>query len=1002
MEKRCPYAVLAGKRLGEDPSSQDLLGSAQTTWLAGALQPNTATWKVVGSSVSFCPITFDLAAPPFPLPPGFPEDLRGKIQLNADHWDGFPRGRQAVLDLLAQHEATVISGDIHGSFISRHTAAGGRIVPEFTGTSVSSESFREAIANIVHGNPATAQVPGIDQLVAATDVLIRDAVAKLPELDLAGLNSTDHGYVIVEANADALRAVYRHLPGGNVHSDLTGEGSAAVREALIAESVYAVTRSEGRLTLAAEPSPANTFRLQVLHASDLEGGVDSIGDAPNFAAVAEKLAAAEANTVILSAGDNYISGPFFNAAADPAIRNTLDAVNEAYFGTAGLGIREATGRADLTIMNIIGFDASCFGNHEFDAGTATIREILGTSFSGPGLGGVRWLGAQFPYLSANLDFSRDSNLNPVFTNALLPSTAFRSPPSDLAGAALAPKIAAATLIARGGEVIGVVGATTPMLGRISSPGATTVNNPGAGSDSMKDLATILQPVVDRLLERGVNKVILVTHLQQLALERELVPLLRGVDIAIAGGSDSILANPTNPLRPGDEAAGPYPIITHNADGDPAYVVSTEGQYKYVGRLIAEFDSAGRLLTNSATLAQSGPYRTDEAGVMAVWGDLAAPFAPGTRGVLVRQLTAGVQGIVTGKESNILGRSDVFLEGRRLVVRTEESNLGSLTADANLWQAKQIDPNALASIKNGGGIRAEIGVVDGYTGELKPTAANPLAGKNAGEISQLDVENSLRFNNELSLVTLTAEQLKNVLEHGVAATRAGGTPGQFAQVGGLQFQYDPARTAVRFDTNGNVLVPGERIRYLRVTGLDGEVEDAVVENGAVLGDPDRPFRVVTLNFMVNATASTPGLGGDGYPFPACARSRVDLVNALANTPGAATFAKGGSEQDAMAEYLLAWHGLWPYSTVDTRAPFDLRIASTLDAAPRFIGIRSTPAGIEFRLLSILGRTFRVEAASSLEGPWGSLNAGQVVGDGTVKTVVDSSPPSGQVRFYRLLE
>lgn len=997
---RDPYQVYAGVRAQRDPSSQDLLGGAQTTWLAGALQASTATWKVVGSSVSFCPITFDLAAPPFPLPPGFPEDLRGKIQLNADHWDGFPQGRQAVLDLLAQHEATVISGDIHASFISRHNAAGGRIVPEFTGTSVSSESFRQVIANIVYSNPATAQVQGIDQLVAATDVLIQDAVAKLPESELAGLNTTDQGYVIVEATAEALRAVYRHLPGGNAQADLTGEGFAPVREALIHESAYTVTRSAGQLALATEPPPSETFRLQILHASDLEGGVDSIGDAPNFAAVVEKLAAEEAHTVILSAGDNYIPGPFFNAAADPAIRTTLDTVNEASFGTPGLDIREASGRADLTIMNIIGFDASCFGNHEFDAGTATIREILGTTFSGAGLAGVRWLGAQFPYLSANLDFSRDSSLNPIFTNALLPSTAFRSTPSDLAGAGLAPKIAAATLIARGGEVIGVVGATTPMLGQISSPGVTAVKNPGAGSNSMKDLATVLQPVVDDLLGRGVNKVILVTHLQQLALEQELVPLLRGVDIAIAGGSDSILANPGTPLLPGDVAAGPYPIVTHNADGDPAYVVSTEGQYKYVGRLIAEFDAAGRVVTNSAALAQSGPYRTDEAGVTAVWGDLVAPFAPGTRGALVRQLTAGVEGIVTGKDGNILGRSDVFLEGRRLVVRTEESNLGSLTADANLWQAQQVDPTTVVSIKNGGGIRAEIGVVDGYTGELKATAANPLAGKRAGEISQLDVENSLRFNNELSLVTLTAAQLKNVLEHGVAATRAGGTPGQFAQVAGLQFLYDPARAAVRFDTNGNVLVVGERVRFLRVTGLAGEVQDTVVENGEVVGDPNRPFRVVTLNFMANATATAPGLGGDGYPFPAYARDRIDLANALAGTPGATTFAKAGSEQDAMAEYLVARHGTWPYSSVDTRAPFDLRIASTLDAAPRFIGIRSAPGGVELRLNSMVGRTFRVEAGSSLEGPWESLSGGQVVGDGTVRTVMDASPVG--VRFYRLVE
>ena len=62
---------------------------------------------------------------------------------------------------------------------------------------------------------------------------------------------------------------------------------------------------------------------------------------------------------------------------------------------------------------------------------------------------------------------------------------------------------------------------------------------------MVALATILQPIIDALRDQGVNKIILATHLQQLALEAELVPLLHGVDLCIAGGSDSILANPEN-------------------------------------------------------------------------------------------------------------------------------------------------------------------------------------------------------------------------------------------------------------------------------------------------------------------------------------------------------------------------------------------------------------------------------------------------------------------------
>jgi alkaline phosphatase len=124
-------------------------------------------------------------------------------------------------------------------------------------------------------------------------------------------------------------------------------------------------------------------RLQILHASDLEGGVNAIADAPNFAAVVEALeadaASADTPSILLSAGDNYIPGPFFNAAGDRSLRDDLQTVYQELFNQPGLtNIREGAGRVDVSIMNILGFDASALGNHEFDPGTRTLRDIIGT------------------------------------------------------------------------------------------------------------------------------------------------------------------------------------------------------------------------------------------------------------------------------------------------------------------------------------------------------------------------------------------------------------------------------------------------------------------------------------------------------------------------------------------------------------------------------------------------------------------------------------------------
>ncbi|MCA8952277.1 MAG: bifunctional metallophosphatase/5'-nucleotidase [Planctomycetes bacterium] len=644
-------------------------------------------------------------------------------------------------------------------------------------------------------------------------------------------------------------------------------------------------------------------RVQILHASDLEGGVDAITDAPNFAAVVEGLEADAANlaipSLLLSSGDNYIPGPFFNAAADGSLRPVFQSV------LGNPNAREGEGRVDVSIMNLLGFDAAACGNHEFDAGTAVYQTIVGTDIRN-NFTEARWLGSQFPYLSSNLDFGGDPNLAGLFTASILPSTAFRGTLANLQAAAAAPKFANATIVTRGSEQFGIIGATTPLLEAISSTGGVTVKSPGAGTNDMVDLASILQPVIDSVRNLGVNKIVLVTHLQQFALEQTLTPLLHGVDIVIAGGSDTLLADGTDYLRPGDVAAGPYPFVTQNADSEPALILSTDGQYSYVGRLVVDFDAAGVLQPGSVVAAQSGAWATDTTGVLNVHPSLAVAFANGTDAAAVQTLTGAVSAIVTARDGNIMGKATVFLEGRREAVRTEETNLGSLTADANLATARAVDPTVQVSHKNGGGIRNQIGSIDGLTGELGPNLANPLSGKLAGEISQLDIENSLRFNNGLTLVTLTRTQLKDVLEHSVAATGPGNTPGQFGHWGGLSFSFDVALPA------------GSRVRYAALTDPSSS-QPILVQDGVVVGSA--PVRLVTLNFLAD--------GGDSYPFPAFETAnptffdRLDLLTQSLPS-GAATFANPGSEQDAMAEYLLANFATSAYATRDLAVGDDQRI------------------------------------------------------------------------------
>lgn len=623
------------------------------------------------------------------------------------------------------------------------------------------------------------------------------------------------------------------------------------------------------------------FTLQLFHAADQEGNISALDDAPRFSAVLNALknqdldgdgVAGFANTLILSSGDAYIPGVFFNASAGA-------------FGGAG--------RGDILIQNALGFQAIAFGNHEFDQGTALVRDLIA--------GDDTFVGTAFPYLSSNLDFSTDANL----ADLVVPNAAAPQPNS----------IAASTVIEVNGERIGVVGATTPTISnvnvRISNPGTVTVlPQPFDSSptpEQLDALAAEIQADVDALLAANpdIDKVVLLAHMQQIAIEQELAQRLSNVDIIVAGGSNTRLFDENDRARADDTNQGIYPIIQTGADGNPVAVVNTDGNYKYVGRLVIDFDENGVLLPESYDPTISGAYATDDEGVAAVdGGGLADPA--------IVAITAALREAIIATESNVFGVSEVFLNGNRGAVRTQETNLGNLTADANLAIAKEVDPTAVISLKNGGGIRNNIGqtlVPAGGTGEaeLLPNEAIPGV-KPAGGISQNDVANALSFNNALSLVTVTAEELLALIEHGVSASLAddSATPGQFPQIGGFSFS---------FDVNGE---PGNRVQSLAIEAEDGTDIDVVVQNGEIVGDPSRTFRMVTLSFLAD--------GGDGYPFPTgAATNRIDLVDEMAPATGNATFAPDFTEQDALAEYLFDNFGAdTPFTAAETGRESDSRI------------------------------------------------------------------------------
>lgn len=650
----------------------------------------------------------------------------------------------------------------------------------------------------------------------------------------------------------------------HVNNDFTRDDGANVfTETLVASDHEPLV---GQFTVG--EAVTTPFTLEILHASDQEAGIPALDDAPNFSAVLNALRAQDLgndglvdNTLTLSSGDAYIPGLFFSTSAE-------------VFG--------GVGRADILIQNELGFQAIAFGNHEFDLGTEIVRDLIAGAADDPATPDLdeSFVGTAFPYLSANLDFSTDPNL------------------ADLVVAdAQAPQgnsIAASTVIDVNGEKIGIVGATTPTLTSISSPGGVTVlpgDFAGVPTPAQLDaLAAEIQADVDALLAANpdLNKVVLLAHMQQISIEQALAPRLRGVDVIMAGGSNTRLVDENDRLREGDTAQGVYPIFSTDADGNPIAIINTDGNYQYVGRLVVDFDEQGHVIAESYDPAVSGAYATDAQGVADLNAeDLVDPE--------IQAIVDQLREAIVAKESNVFGLSEVYLDGRRGSVRTEETNLGNLTADANLAVAKAFDDSVVLSLKNGGGIRDDIGQVivpAGGTGapeELPNEAVVDADGnivKPAGGISETDIANSLSFNNSLALITVTAAELLALIEHGVAASSLddANTQGRFPQISGFAFSFDVTRAA------------GDRVLSIAIEDADGNDIDVVVQNGDIVGDPNRTFRMVTLGFLAE--------GGDGYPFPTGPSANlIDLSNMLTDA-GVATFAAAGTEQDALAEYLAA--------------------------------------------------------------------------------------------------
>ena len=560
--------------------------------------------------------------------------------------------------------------------------------------------------------------------------------------------------------------------------------------------------------------PAGQFSLTILHNNDGESrlvdlgpDLEDFGGVANFAAVVqrEKRVAASDGLITLTAGDNFLAGPEF---------------------TAG---RQSGTFYDALALDLIGYDAIGLGNHDFDFGPEVLADFIRQVSNNPA-----------PFLSSNLDFSQEPLLRDLLA---------------------AGRIAKSVVVEKNGESIGIIGAILPTLDIVSSPRRVRI---------IRDVAGAVQAEVDRLEAIGVNKIVLISHQVDLDADIALLGQLHGIDVVVAGGEE-LLANECDLLIPGDDTPfGPYPMIALDQRRVEVPVVTTAGQYSYLGKLAVTFDANGRLV--DVDQIASGPIRIarrdNPSSVQAAIDTCkrevefrdSVQASPLQREV-ISPLQRGLDQL-----GQPIARTQVPLDGRRSEVRSRETTLGNLMADALLWQAGRVAldydaPVPDVALLNSGAIRND---------SILP----------AGQIRELDTFAMAPFANMVTIVErISKSQLKELVENAVSRVVEGDTvggTGRFAQVSGFSFEWSASGTAQVLNPDGSVRTPGTRVRRMVLN-----VGEVVVDGGRVV--PGRDVTVATLDFVAR--------GGDEFPFR-----------------GATFTSLGVTYQQALANYLRSRDGL----------------------------------------------------------------------------------------------
>lgn len=394
-------------------------------------------------------------------------------------------------------------------------------------------------------------------------------------------------------------------------------------------------------------------------------------------------------------------------------------------------------------MNVMGYDAMTAGNHDFNYGYDRLKEIEKT--------------LKFPILSANVK-TKDSK--DAFKPYMIKEVK--------------------------GIKVGIFGLSTPETATKTNPKnveGVTFENPIETSKKM----------VQELKKENVDMIIALGHIgldeNSEFTSKKIIEAVDGIDLFIDGHSHTL-------LKDGMVVKNTLIAQTGNYGQNLGVVEIGFKDKKIVDKkasLITKNDVKPAVVppADNDKKPEKDQIKAEPAGKM---------YLEPNKAVLESiKKSKDEMKSVTGQ---VIGKTTVELEGKRENVRSRETNLGNLLADAMKEETK-----ADLAITNGGGIRDSIDV---------------------GDITKEEVLKVLPFGSYIITKEVKGEDLVKVLEHATDAYP--NVEGKFPQVSGITFKIDMSKEK------------GSRVADIMV-------------NGQKL-DLNKTYVVATSDFIAN--------GGDGYP------------------------------------------------------------------------------------------------------------------------------------------